>query len=198
MLNVEMRTKHKLIIEKKKKNILLNYTFKFSTYIHTGQPVLCLDVLSDRAVQAKYWLPRAEIQRLITLVSPHIQRATYGNFALSPEVQLLAALPFFAVGSFLEVVGHGTSLSKASVSRSMAAVTHIKMPTTRNDCVIVVTTMLHNIAVRVGANEPPPVDDEEEHSEDEAPNPAPHHQAGAQTRQELINLTSHQALITKP
>ncbi|XP_030284378.1 putative nuclease HARBI1 [Sparus aurata] len=60
--------------------------------------------------------------------------------------------------------------------------------------VIVVTAMLHNIAVRVGADEPPPVDDEEEHSEDEAPNPAPRdvravlHQAGAQTRQELINL----------
>ena len=98
-----------------------------------------LDVLSDRAVQAKYWLPRAEIQQLITLVSPHIQRATRCNFALSPEVQLLAALSFYAVGSFLEVVGDGTSLSKASVSRSVAAVTpillphartHIKMPTT--------------------------------------------------------------------
>ena len=33
--------------------------------------------------------------------------------------------------------------------------------------------MLHNIAVRVGADEPPPVDDEEEHSEDGALNPAP-------------------------
>ena len=32
--------------------------------------------------------------------------------------------------------------------------------------------MLHNIAVHLGADEPPPVDDEEEHSEDEAPNPA--------------------------
>ena len=56
---------------------------------------------------------------------------------------------------------------------------------------IIVTTMQHNITVRL---EPPPVDDEEEHSEDEAPNPTPSdvravlHQAGAQTRQELINL----------
>ena len=49
-----------------------------------------------------------EIQRLVTLVSPHIQRATRCNFALSPEVQLLAALRFHAVGSFLEVVGDGT------------------------------------------------------------------------------------------
>uniref|UniRef100_A0A671X6W2 Putative nuclease HARBI1 n=1 Tax=Sparus aurata TaxID=8175 RepID=A0A671X6W2_SPAAU len=318
------------------------------------------------AVQAKYRLPRAEIQRLITLVSPHIQRATRCNFALSPEVQLLAALRFYAVGSFLEVVGgDGTGLSKASVSQSVAAVTpillrhartHIKMPTTRDEvrqvhqgfhavagiprvigvvdgilipihnpslvdpcwigrkhyaaintqvvvdqnglitdivakwpggthdsfrwansavgqkagrgefgrsillgdsgyplrsylvtpvtnpatpqeerfneahtrtrtkvervfgiwksryrCIhrslgglrlsplkccrmIVVTAMLHNIAVRIGADEPPPVDNEEEHSEDEAPNPAlcdvqaVLHQASAQTRQELINL----------
>ena len=65
-------------------------------------------MLSDRAVQAKYWLPRAAIQWLITLVSPHIQRATCYNFALSPEMQLLAALRFYAVGSFLVVVGHGT------------------------------------------------------------------------------------------
>ena len=33
-----------------------------------------LNVLSDRAVQSKYRLPRVEVQRLITLVSPHIQR----------------------------------------------------------------------------------------------------------------------------
>ena len=38
---------------------------------------------------------------------------------------------------------------------------------------IVVTAMLHNITVRVGTDEPPPVDDEEENSEDKAPNPAP-------------------------
>ena len=99
-----------------------------------------LNVLSDRAVQSKHRLPCVEIQRLVMLVSPHIQRATRCNFALSPDVQLLAALRFYAVGSFLEVVGDGTGLSKASVSRSVAAVTpillrhartHIRMPTTR-------------------------------------------------------------------
>ncbi len=50
-----------------------------------------VDVLSDRAVQLKYQLPCAEIQCLINLVSPHIQEATQCNFALSPEVQLLAS-----------------------------------------------------------------------------------------------------------
>ncbi|XP_062309064.1 putative nuclease HARBI1 [Osmerus eperlanus] len=59
-----------------------------------------------------------------------------------PEVQLLAALGFYAVGSFLEVVGDGTGLSKSSVSRSVAAMTpillrnartHIRMPTTQDE-----------------------------------------------------------------
>ena len=84
-----------------------------------------LDVLSDRGVQSKYRLPRVEIQRLVMLVSPHIQSSTRCNFALSPEVQLLAALRFYAAGSFLEVVEDGTGLSKASVSQSVAAVTPI-------------------------------------------------------------------------
>ena len=98
-----------------------------------------LNVLSDRALRAKYRLPRAEIHRLLRVVSPHLRRPTRRNNALSPEVQLLAALRFYASGSFQEVVGDGTALSKASVSRSVAAVTpilvrharqHIKMPST--------------------------------------------------------------------
>ena len=95
-----------------------------------------LNVLSDLAVQSKYRLPRAEIQRLVMLVSPHIQRATRSNFVLSPEVQLLAALCFYAVGSFLEVVGDGTGLSKASVSRSVAAVhrSFCAMPGHTSEC----------------------------------------------------------------
>lgn len=109
---------------------------------HIRQHFSPLDVLPEHAIQARYRLPRDEIQRLIQLVAPHIRRATRCNFALSPEVQLLAALRFYAVGSFLEVVGDGTGLSKASLSRSVAAVTpillrhiqqHIRMPTTREE-----------------------------------------------------------------
>ncbi|XP_061564125.1 putative nuclease HARBI1 [Cololabis saira] len=64
---------------------------------------------------------------------PSVYHGNTGNFALSPEVQLLAALHFSAVGSFLEVVGDGTGLSKASVSQSVAAVTPILLPTTREE-----------------------------------------------------------------
>ena len=99
-----------------------------------------LAILTDRALQAKYRLPRAEIQRLLQVVAPHIRRPTRRNFALSPAVQLLTALRFYAVGSFQDVVGEGRAVSQASVSRCVAAVTrilarharhHIQMPSTQ-------------------------------------------------------------------
>ncbi|XP_061576547.1 putative nuclease HARBI1 [Cololabis saira] len=59
--------------------------------------------------------------------------------------------------------------------------------------VIVVTAMLHNMAVRAGADEPPPLDKDEDSEDDDAQPPVPDaraalHQAGVQTRQELIDL----------
>ncbi|XP_046873275.1 putative nuclease HARBI1 [Hypomesus transpacificus] len=49
----------------------------------------------------------------------------------NPEVQLLALLRLYAVGSFLDVVGDCIILSKASVSRGVAAVTPILLRHTR-------------------------------------------------------------------
>ena len=94
-----------------------------------------LNVLSDRAVQSKYRIPCVEIQCLVTLVSPHVLRATRCNFALSPEVQLLAVLSFYAVGRFLEVVEDGTGLSKAwrrriGVTASHSLLRPVPSPTT--------------------------------------------------------------------
>ncbi|KAM3876289.1 putative nuclease HARBI1 [Diretmus argenteus] len=130
-----MALRHRIIAFNQQRRRERNQTVYVNALVrHNFSP---LDVLNDRPLQHKYRLPRAEIQRLIQIVSPHIQRATRRNYALSPEVQLLAALRFYAVGSFQEVVGDGTGLSKASVSRSVAAVTpilllharqHIKMP----------------------------------------------------------------------
>ena len=47
----------------------------------------------------------------------NLRRATRRSFALTPKAQFLAALRFYATGSFLQVVGNGQDLSKASVSR---------------------------------------------------------------------------------
>ena len=98
--------------------------------------------MTDRALIRRYRLPSAEIRRLVEVVAPHVRRPTQRNFALSPEVQVLAALRFYACGSIFHMVGDGTALSKASVSRCVAAVTpilvrharqHIQLPTTREE-----------------------------------------------------------------
>ncbi|KAI4893509.1 hypothetical protein NFI96_003976 [Prochilodus magdalenae] len=84
-----------------------------------------LEVLSDEAIIRKYRLSRVTIQDLIHFVHPHLVRATRHNYALSPAVQLLAALRFYASGSFYEVLGDGLGLSKASISRAVTAVTQV-------------------------------------------------------------------------
>ena len=71
-----------------------------------------------------YRLPREPIRQLFGTISEDLRRATRRNFALTPQVQLLAALRFYATGSFLQVVGDGQGLSKASVCRSVQAVTY--------------------------------------------------------------------------
>ncbi|XP_051975359.1 putative nuclease HARBI1 [Xyrauchen texanus] len=82
-----------------------------------------LDSLSDDAILRKFRLPRTKILELFQIVKPHLQRATRRNYALSPEVQLLATLRYFAVGSFMEVVGDSLGLSKSSVSKTVTTVT---------------------------------------------------------------------------
>ena len=83
-----------------------------------------LEVYNDSAVIQRYRLPRELIRQLLGTISEDLRRATRRNFALTPQVQLLAALRFYATGSFQQVVGDGQGLSKASVCRSVQAVTY--------------------------------------------------------------------------
>uniref|UniRef100_A0A672LUB4 Putative nuclease HARBI1 n=1 Tax=Sinocyclocheilus grahami TaxID=75366 RepID=A0A672LUB4_SINGR len=100
------------------------------------------DILPDMAILQKCRLPRQLIMELLDLLRPALARLTRRNFALSPEVQLLAALRFFATGSFIEVVGEGYGLSKTSVWRCVHTVTnallrhagdYIRLPATRQE-----------------------------------------------------------------
>ena len=77
---------------------------------------------------------------LLNHIEADLQRLTRRSFALTPAT--LAVLRFYATGTFLEVIVDGHGLSKASVSRSVQAVTttllwhipdHIQIPTTRGD-----------------------------------------------------------------
>ncbi|KAK0156165.1 putative nuclease HARBI1 [Merluccius polli] len=101
-----------------------------------------LEVYNDAAVVQHYRLPREAIRHLLATISQDLRRATGRSFALTPQVQLLAALRFYATGSFLQVVGDGLGLSKSSVCRSVQAVTysllslvpqHVRFPTTRDE-----------------------------------------------------------------
>lgn len=47
---------------------------------------------------------------------------------MSPDVQLLAALKYYATGSFLQVLGDGLGLSKTFVSRAVEALTYGMLP----------------------------------------------------------------------
>nr|XP_055065258.1 putative nuclease HARBI1 [Misgurnus anguillicaudatus] len=59
------------------------------------------------------------------MVGPTLSRQTRPSYPLGPEIQLLVALRFYAVGSFLEVVGDGYGVSKTSVWRCVHSVTDI-------------------------------------------------------------------------
>ena len=83
-----------------------------------------LEVYTDAAVIQRYRLPREAIRQLLGAIRQDLRRATRRSFALTPQVQLLAALRFYATGSFLQVVGDGQGLCKASVCRSVQAVTY--------------------------------------------------------------------------
>ena len=52
----------------------------------------------------------------LDLLSDDLARNTTGNHAVSPLVQVLGALRFFASGSFLEVIGDTFQLPKSMVS----------------------------------------------------------------------------------
>ncbi|KAL1268465.1 hypothetical protein QQF64_033828 [Cirrhinus molitorella] len=59
-------------------------------------------MLDDMAVIDRYRLPQGEIVQLLNAIGPQLMRGTRRNFALSPEVQLLDALRYYATGSFLQ------------------------------------------------------------------------------------------------
>ncbi|KAK6484053.1 putative nuclease HARBI1 [Huso huso] len=101
-----------------------------------------LDILSDREIIRRYRLPRNEILTLLELLTPDLRRSTERNYALTPAVQLLCSLLYYTTGSFLQTIGDGLGLSKASVSRCVQAVTtvlvrhapeYIRFPRTQAD-----------------------------------------------------------------
>ncbi|XP_062849642.1 putative nuclease HARBI1 [Trichomycterus rosablanca] len=110
--------------------------------------------LSDDVLCDRYRLSRGEIMTLLGLVQEELTRTTRRNFALSPTIQLLTALRFYATGGFSQTLGDGHRLSKAAVSKCVHAVTkallrhaptYITFPQTR-DALHETKTGFHAIA----------------------------------------------------
>ena len=66
---------------------------------------------TDDELRNRYRFGRESIAFLVDLHRDDLERSTSRNHALSPTVQVLVALRFFASGSFLQVIGDTLGLS---------------------------------------------------------------------------------------
>ncbi|XP_052818869.1 putative nuclease HARBI1 [Mya arenaria] len=76
-----------------------------------------LDELSDEEIFARYRFRRETILFILDLIDLHVRFATARSMAVSPLMQLLAALNFYATGAFWKTTGDSLKLSAATVHR---------------------------------------------------------------------------------
>ena len=78
---------------------------------------ICLEDYSDEELRRRYRFGRDSLKFLTEIFQNDLQRDTKRNQALSPTLQVLVALRFFASGSFLQVISDTVGLPKSSVLR---------------------------------------------------------------------------------
>lgn len=82
-----------------------------------------LDSESDDFLIANFGFPKAFILYLVELLRDSLSRRTQRSRAISPEVQVLAALGFYTSGSYQTSMGDIIGISQASMSRCVSNVT---------------------------------------------------------------------------
>uniref|UniRef100_A0A3Q0S4D9 Putative nuclease HARBI1 n=1 Tax=Amphilophus citrinellus TaxID=61819 RepID=A0A3Q0S4D9_AMPCI len=82
-----------------------------------------LDSVSDNFLLTQFGFPRGFILYLVELLREGLCRRTQRSRAISPEVQVLAALGFYTSGSFQTSMGDTIGISQASMSRCVSNVT---------------------------------------------------------------------------
>uniref|UniRef100_A0A3Q4I8F6 Putative nuclease HARBI1 n=1 Tax=Neolamprologus brichardi TaxID=32507 RepID=A0A3Q4I8F6_NEOBR len=82
-----------------------------------------LDSVSDGFLLTQFGFPRGFILYLVELLREGLCRRTQRSRAISPEVQVLAALGFYTSGSFQTSMGDTIGISQASMSRCVSNVT---------------------------------------------------------------------------
>ncbi|XP_035983967.1 putative nuclease HARBI1 isoform X2 [Fundulus heteroclitus] len=82
-----------------------------------------LDSVSNDFLLTNFGFPRDFILYLVELLKETLSRRTMRSRAISPEVQVLAALGFYTSGSFQTSMGDIIGISQASMSRCVTNVT---------------------------------------------------------------------------
>ena len=83
---------------------------------------LHLSDLSDEEIFQTTRSPRIAVEQLHEMLRGDIEHPTARSNAVPAETQLLAALQFFATGSFQSMVGRSCGLSQSSVSLAISSV----------------------------------------------------------------------------
>ena len=78
-----------------------------------------METMSDDQLLKKYRMDHGGIEYLCRELHDDLVRPTRRSNAISVEVQVLAALRYFATGSFQAVTGDTLNVSRFSVSRSL-------------------------------------------------------------------------------
>ncbi|XP_056008446.1 putative nuclease HARBI1 [Ostrea edulis] len=84
-----------------------------------------LEVLSSDEIFQRYRFRSATILFICGLISEDLRHQTQISCPLLPLLQVLAALRFYATGSFYELIGDSLSISKSAVGRAVRAVTSL-------------------------------------------------------------------------
>ncbi|XP_033755687.1 putative nuclease HARBI1 [Pecten maximus] len=81
------------------------------------RPRFRLNSFCDREYRERYRFSFQSILFILNLIRPKLETATTRSKAISPILQLLVALRFYATGSFFRLIGDSVGLSEASVCR---------------------------------------------------------------------------------
>ena len=87
------------------------------------RPVALSDLEDDQVLHITR-LPRSAVIELLNMIGADIEHSTQRSHAIPAETQLLAALQFYASGSFQWMVGRSCGMSQASVSLAINSVTN--------------------------------------------------------------------------
>ncbi|XP_039659004.1 putative nuclease HARBI1 [Perca fluviatilis] len=81
-----------------------------------------LEQYTTEELYDRFRFGNADIEYIADLVRPNLQRRTRRSHSLSVEVQVLIGLPFYASGTFYQVVGDNIGVDKSTVNDVVKAV----------------------------------------------------------------------------